>query len=356
MIYALSIDWLSLYCENLTGTLDLECDIFEYHKEPHGTRQYAELYKVVYMGELLCEVQQIPHSKILNSRTLIVKFANRQLYMREFWGRVTYFLHSHNLRVLNISRLDICADFNTFANDYHPAQFIEDFLGSKIRHVGRGQGGAYFDHGARKKDGQSVSYLRYSGLFFGSRESDARVYLYNKSFELATQGDKPYIREMWQQVGLKNDKEHDVWRLEVSLKSKSMEFRDKNTDELVSITMQSIMYNEFLYRVYFSYVAALWAFIRNRQGITNVTREPRLVLFEGQPNYLRGVISYCSAGNRAEKILIRQLWTASDTYRGRESLADSAKSREIAKDLAACTGLNDWLVEKSKNWKVQHKK
>lgn len=356
MTYALAIDWLSIFCESDTGTLDLDCDVYEYEKQPHGTRQFAELYKVVYLGELFAEVQQLPHSGVLKGRTLIVKFANRQLYLQELWGRVSRFLHAHNLRVLNISRLDICADFNTFANDYRPAEFIEDFLSAKNRHVGRGQGGAYFDHGARRKEGVSLSYVRYSGLFFGSRESDARAYMYNKSFELATQGDKPYIRDMWRQVGLLNDKDHDVWRLEISLKSQAMEFRDKSTSELISVTMENIQDNRFLSRVYFSFVTALWSFIVNREGITNVTREPRIELFNGEPRFLRGIVKYESAGNRSEKILLRQLWTASETYRGRESLATPQKTREIAKDLAACTGLQTWLSTRARSWKVKHKK
>ena len=356
MIYALSIDWLSVLCVSHTGELDLACDVYEYHKEPHGTRHYAELYKVVYLGELLCEVQQHPHSSTTKAQSLMIKFANRQLYMREFWGRVSRFLHLHSLQINNISRLDLCADFNAFAGDYQPAQFIEDFLASTIRHVGRGQGGAYFDHGARKKDGYSQSYVNYSGLFFGSRDSDARAYLYNKSFELATQGDKPYIREMWQQVGLINNKDTDVWRLEISLKSGAMMFRDKLTAEQISITLQALHNNAFVSKVYFSYVAALWSFIKNRQGINNVTREPRLELFNGEPRFSRGVIKYESAGNRSEKILIRQLWTASETYRGRDSLRTPSETRSIAKDLAACTGLADWLSLKASNWKVKHKK
>lgn len=356
MRYALAIDWLALYCESASGSIDLDCDVYEYEKAPHGTRQFAELYKVVYLGELFAEVQQFPHSGVLKGRTLIVKFANRQLYLQEFWGRVSRFLHAHALRLLNISRLDICADFNTFADDYAPARFIEDFLASRIRHVGRGQGGAYFDHGARKETGCSISYVNFSGLFFGSRESESRAYLYNKSFELATQGDKPYIRDMWRQVGLINDREHDVWRLEISLKSKAMEFRDKATDELVSITLDAIQDNRFLSRIYFAFVTALWSFIVNREGITNVTREPRIELFNGEPRFLRGVVKYESAGNRSEKILIRQLWTASDTYRGRDTLANNSAGRELAKDLAACTGLSNWLSDKARSWKVKHKK
>lgn len=356
MIYALSIDWLSLYCESDTGEISQYIDRYTYEIAPHGTRQFKQLIYVRMDGEDFAEVQQIPCSNILKTRTLIVKFCNRFLYSGALWYLVNRFLEQNKLRVLNVSRVDLCADFNTFHKGLHPISLIKGFLSSTYRHIGRGLGGSYFNHSARKEGKYSRSFLNYTGLSFGSNESAAKVYLYNKSFELVTVKDKPHIRQLWQNAGIKNDRENDVWRLEISIKSKGMQFKDKKTKDVHKLSTQKLTENQYLSLIYHTFVKSLFSFIRNRDGITNVSREPRLQLFNGEPFLERCVLNRQSEGNRAERILIKQLWQMSDTYRGNDIIEDEGISKLLATNLAKNTNLTEWFNVKSKTWKVPTKK
>lgn len=356
MIYALSIDWLSLYCESDTGEICQWIDRYTYEVAPHGTRQFKQLIYVRMDGEDFAEVQQIPCSHILKNRTLIVKFCNRFLYSRGLWYLVHRFIEGNGLRVLNISRIDLCADFNTFHNGLHPLSLIKGFMGSTYRHIGRGLGSSHFNHFARKEGKCSRSYLNYTGLSFGTNESAAKVYLYNKSFELMTVKDKPWIRQLWQLAGLQNDKENNVWRLEVSIKSKGMQFKDKATGDIHKLQTDNLQESHYLSLVYHTFIRALFSFIRNREGITNISREPRIKLFNGEPYLSRVVLNNDSAGNRMERILIKQLWQMADTYRGNDIVEDEGISKLLATNLAQNTNLSEWLADKSKKWVKPTKK
>lgn len=372
MKYAISIDWLSFFCltddspwhpveddpnaANVFGSLP-----WVYKKEPHGTRQYKELWRVILQGNEVAEVQCCPCSSILPPLSCIVKFNNRLLYQHDLWEIVDRFIRDHEMTIQNISRLDICADFLRF--ECSPCiKFIADFLGSKIRRVGRGKGGAYFQHYTSKNvDGCSISHLDYTGLSFGDKKSDSRVYMYNKSLELQQIKNKPYIKDFWRRVGLietyagKDGKvrTRDVWRLEVSMGNKAMKFKDRNTDEVIHVSRDMIGEGADLIKLYHTMIAKLFVFIKNHDHITNVTREPRLDLWGTTPAcYDRAIIRNVSCSTRTERILIRQLWTLAETYRGdcEDIIKDRDLMQQIAANLAEQTDLTRWLLHKRNTW------
>lgn len=385
MKYAISIDWLALFCKAETGKFEQvsveSADIFHpinygYKKEDHGTRQYKELWTVSVEGGELCEVQAVPCSGILAADSVIVKFANRLLYTPLLWYFVDAFLRDHHLTICNISRCDICADFLSFAHEYDPVQFITDFLSAKIRRVGRGtSGGAYFQHGAYKETGTgySISYTNYNGLSFGSHSSAARVYLYNKTLELEQVKNKPYIRDFWRHNGLVEfiqdpktgkEKQRPVWRLEVSIKSKANKFVNKakghkveiTTDILRAETLPDILIENGHYSltsIYFAFVRQLFKFIKNRQGITNVSRETPIELFEGDAQVVRGTIREKSCSTRSDKILIHSLWNAAQLYRELGDDCNTNNARRFCHAIANSTDLQEWLKEKSPTWEQQ---
>lgn len=350
MKYALSIDWLALYCYSEDGSINTQCEPWDYEKAPHGTRQFKELIYVRRGLEDFAEVQQIPCSSVLKSGTLLVKFCNRWLYHVNLWHMVSEFLERQHLQVLNISRLDIAADFNYFHNKLHPLSLIRGFLNSTYRHIGRGIGGAFFNHGAKREKGCSKSFLNYTGLRFGQRSSDACVYLYDKSFELITQEDKPHIRTLWNNVGLINTADVHVWRLEVSIKSKGMQFKNKQTKERESITIDRLSIDEQVVILYHTFIKSLFSFIRNRPNINNVSREPRIQLFNGEPHITRAILKATDTGNRATRILIKSLWQLSKRYRGYELIEDEGVSKQLAMELAQSADLENWLSKKSLTW------
>lgn len=356
MKYGVSIDWLSFYVRFGNGVFmpvaqpdeyNQELWSWGYRKEQHGTKQFKDLWHVCFDGEPFADVQSTPHSSIIGANTGIVKFENRLLYSCNLWNLVNCFLEQHNIEVLSISRVDICADFNQFL-DYDCRQFVDDFLNSKIRHKGRGIGAAYFNHYSQKVGTFSQSIVKYTGLSFGSRESGVRVYLYNKTFELNSVKNKPYIRDFWKNAGLDTSK--DVWRLEVSITSSGRKFKDKSSGEEKEIERLDLSNAPELVKLYHTFEKKYFAFVRNRPNITNISREPLIKLFDEYPYYHHNVLHNRSCSNRTERILVKQLWQLSETYRGYDMHSDMELTRNLAKSVARACDLESWLRHKSNEW------
>lgn len=355
MIYVLSIDWLSVFGifagEGDTWT-PKESAEFTYKRETFGTRCFSVFHRVRIANceggwDEFAEVQSVPYSSILPPYAIIIRFVNRVLYMPDFWQVVDRFLSLNQIEIRGITRIDICADFNQFAT-IDPKALIEGFAGKRYRHIGRGVGSLGFNHGVHNGD----YGVNYTGLTFGTHASDAHCYLYDKTFELLTQGDKPWIRERWRRVGLD---ERNVWRLEVSIKSAGLKFKDKKTDSKVEVNAAMIADGDELDKIYHTFVRRLFSFVPNRKGITNITHEFKkngLMLFDARPAYDRGSICNLSAGGRMERILIKSLWQMSDTYRGGFIFHAKETAQDFAEKIAASTGLYQWLQEKKEEWET----
>lgn len=353
MIYVLSIDWLSLFCV-YSGDGDIwtptDSAEFSYKREDFGTRSFSVFHRCRIANaeggwDEFAEIQSVPYSTILPPYAIIVRFVNRVLYMPDFWELADRWLIANQFAAQGISRIDICADFNQFAT-CSPLELIEDFAAKRLRHIGRGVGSLAFDHGVHNGD----YGVHYTGLTFGTHASDAHVYLYNKTFELLTQGDKPWIRERWKRVGL--DERH-VWRLEVSIKSAGLKFKDKATKQVVQVAPVDVAANDGLDKIYHTFVKKLFSFVKNRPDIKNITREPRIKLFEDAPAYDRGAICNLSSGDRMTRILIRALYQMSDRYRGGFVYKARETSRDLAERIAASTGLYQWMEERKAEWDNQ---
>lgn len=350
MIYTLSIDWLSLFCIYSGETDTWNPAIggpFDYKTETFGTRSFSRFTRVRIANEEggwddFAEIQSEPYSSILPPWAMIIRFTNRTLYLPNFWELADDFLTRNLIGVQGISRIDICADFNQFAA-ISPQALIEGFAAKTLRHIGRGVGALYFNHQVINKQ----YGVNYTGLSFGTHSSDAHVYLYNKSFELLTQGDKPWIRDTWKNVGLDV---RNVWRLEVSIKRSGLKFRDKKSGSNVHIDVDKIYEPTSLAKIYHTFVKKLFAFIVNKKDISNITREPRIMLFEDEPAYDRGVIRNLSAGNRMEKILIRSLHQLADRYRGTFIARADEQAKDLARLLANATDLRDWYYNEQDQW------
>lgn len=396
---ALSIDWLSFY-----GVLHFdapeqeiapdprlqqpydpdyrlpEIEGYRYERQPHSTRNFRYLIFVYYFQEKVCEVQMCPTSEVLKPHSCIVKFDNRLLYSVTMWYRIGHFITYHRIEPLRVSRVDICADFTTFHN-YPCHDFICDFLSLKLRHIGRGDGQAYFHHKAKPVPDTKykMATITYSGLSFGSHSSDVRVYLYDKTKELSEVHDKPHIRDKWVAAGLVNADDYQVdrvvetkqgvhtffhnqdaphvWRLEVSIKGDGIRFKNKETGLMEEITMSALEKESMVQLYYFTMVHYYFQFVKNRPNITNITREPRIDLWGKDVQYLQRIVPRSvSGGNRMERIVIRKLWHLHEEYRGLDNPADKTKYRQMAIDLASATDLSRWLTAKSPEWGHKERK
>ena len=367
MKYAILIDWLSIHCHykpldhtkaewqpDETGENDLFGRYpWRYKLAEYGTRQFSRLFfvrKPNPEGGLddFAEIQASPHSGILNRASVIVRFVNRALYLPEFWDLADKLLSDNEFEFKGITRIDLCADFNDFA-EISPLALIEGFAAKQLRHIGRGVGALYFNHGVMldRITGNREYSVKYNGLSFGTHTSDCRVYLYNKSFELLTQGDKPWIRDTWTAIGLDV---RTVWRLEVSIKSKGCTFRDKETGDKITINLDNSRVKSGVTKVYNTFVRKLFSFIRLPMSQKNITREPRILLFDGLPSYDRGVIRNISASNRLDRMIIKALYFLGDTYRGSSSFETADIAQSFAVNIAEATDLTEWMSRKLPEW------
>lgn len=320
----------------------------------HGTRQFRKLMQVTYLNDVFADVCYEPCSRLFTGDVCMVKFANRVLYMNDCWELIDHFIEDHGLKVQNVTRCDICCDFNRFeCSECVP--FIEDFLASRLRHVGRSRGGAYFNELRNAEIEQRGKCLVYSGLSFGGHDSDAHIYLYNKTFELLCTKDKPYIKDLWVRSGLDTSK--DVWRLEVSLKSKAMKFNDRATKKTHRVDVDSLHEVPDVVKIYHTFAGKLFKFVKNDHHISNISRETPVDLWgDDAPAYDRAVIRPVTGSNRTEKILIHQLHDLAAKYRDPcvQSYGDIA--REVATTLASGCDLDRWYKIKQVLWdKPTHK-
>lgn len=361
MKYTIAIDWLTIFCIfHGDGEWEpRETANFSYKQENFGTRCFSRFFRVRVPNEEggvdeFAEIQATPHEgNVLPSYAVMVRFVNRTLYLPDFWERADLLLVENLFSCNGISRIDICADFNDFAT-IAPLRLIEQFAAKKLRHIGRGVGALYFNHGKGaefdEKGRRIEDYgVQYTGLSFGNHASDAHVYLYNKTLELNTQGDKPWIKDTWIQAGLDI---RSVWRLEVSIKSKGLKFRDRKTKEDVNVDVPMVMETAGLDKIYHTFVRKLFSFIRNKPKISNVSREPRIILFDDRPAYDRGIIRNISPGNRMERVLIKTLHQFADTYRGSYIWESRERTQEFAESLAYATGLHEWYEDKKLEWET----
>lgn len=370
-------------------------------KEVFGTRHYAEFWRVKYAGEDFAELQCSPYSSIINPLSAIVRITNRWLYSGELWPLVDRLLEEFGLSFKSISRIDVCADFLSFKYNYKPEQLIKDFVSQKIRKVGRAVGTVDF---RQRRDG-----MHYNGLKFGTRESDACVYLYNKSLELAEVKDKPHIRDAWRAAGLevqegwkvetingkkvKSPKYKDVWRLEVSLKSGALGYEKKQArkqrkaGELhavkwtcadapvmdivdaktgAEVTPEVMSVRDNLQVLYNTFVRALFSFRMSSPTDTNISRAQRIALLDETGAQHRVTLRNVAGSTRFERMLVRQLWLLPKLYnwgrewnKGEPLMFQEPNYVQAAQDsaerLAKSCDLSEWLERWKYYWTASPK-
>lgn len=299
----ISIDWLTMYCH---GSFINTNKYYNFVKQQGGSAQFAEIYKVydVEFEEPYAIVQMKPYSPIIPADTMMVQICNRWLY-REDWNiRFNNFCLSNNIKPMAISRIDICADFNTFDNNLHPQNFVNGFLTNKYLKTGQSK----YTLMGEQTDKQRFSYLR-----FGKRDNEVSTYLYNKSKELKEVQNKPYIYERWENAGL--DMTKDVWRLEVSMRTVQLRTILKMTGEIIRLDLPFLSTMGVVENVYNAAILKYFDF-RINDGQAKKSRMKRLDLFKGMSSTLElKVMQDRPKTNRMDKIVIKKLANCYSQYR-----------------------------------------
>lgn len=158
-----------------------------------------------------------------------IKVDNSRLYYAHWGESLQALIRALHWRIMLCNRIDICADFNFFANGRSPLQFCQDYLSKPTA-----SRPSFIRHSSNKLRAvvtRTLHNLNYETLSWGTRDSAVQVNLYNKSLELIDHADKPWIRQRWIENGLIHDPKAGkyVWRVEFSINPSSLYIREKHS-------------------------------------------------------------------------------------------------------------------------------
>lgn len=255
--YLISVDWFQVTCTRNPNQAISEGMFFQgTHKNPEGRtllymlksgREFNALFGNcldVYLHDFKCAtIYCEPRPGTMSPKVCMVKMANPILYSARWCWYLEDIMSALKWEYNNISRIDVCADFNTFYNGLDPREFIRRFMYNgpyspyKPSYVR--VGGNKYETIGRKEvvsevfSGSSENFSRHTNeyLRFGKRSSGVATYLYNKTLELDQVSGKKYIRDLWREGGLSDSQDKPVYRLEFSISPSATNVRVKRTDE-----------------------------------------------------------------------------------------------------------------------------
>ena len=261
-----TLDWLQLNC---VGKIP-ESVLSELEVLPYSTRVFKSIARYVEAGDEQFVIAFNPASSILDPYTHLIKFNNKLLYSPNLRLKVAKVLEVLNLELKGLSRLDIALDFNKFLNNLDPQSLIQHFVTGKFLNVGRA------DWQLR---GSNSIENRFQYLRFGNPNSELSVYIYNKTLELQSVKDKPYIRDSWSQQQL--DQTVPIWRIEFSMKGNRLRTVDNATGQVDKLDINNIFDPYFMHNFYYSLLDKHFRFVRN-DGKGNISRMKVVKLFNNK--------------------------------------------------------------------------
>lgn len=338
MLHVISIDWLSLYCDFSDYQIREDYSV---NLMPYSTRQFKVIEEVIKDKEAIATIQRVPVSSVIKESTGIVKFNNRILYQKNAIEFVKEFLRRFRVKVLNISRIDICADFNEFQTYVNPHDFILDFVSGKILKNGR----CDFTLSGEHAFSNIYNYFR-----VGKKTSDVVVYMYNKSKEMRDVKFKHYIYEKW--IKNKLDVNRDIWRLEVSISGRGREFICKETGEIQEITLDSIYRPEGVAELFHKYRNHYFKFKENN-GTRNKTNMQNVNLFNVYSSaILTTPLPKFKDTMKADKVMCKALYQY-EKARREVTPEEREASMQLLAGLINDPVLKEYVQEKSQFWDVK---
>lgn len=246
MTTALHIDWLALQYEGVPR----DCFPFKVKKLSYGSKEFKELYEITYYDRPWASLSTQPALPSLPGNFYLLKISNDFCYDTNLCWQLESWKEGTKSKYLGVSRVDLCLDFNDFDGEIRPAELIRMFGGGEIDSLSKMKGQVF-----RGKDASEP----YESMSLGSRTSNVRVYLYNKTKEMQDNVMKPWIIESDKRAGL--DVARDIWRLEISLKSQALKYVDKCTGEEFTLDYDRLCNQERLKKIMGGLVDKYFKFI-----------------------------------------------------------------------------------------------
>lgn len=261
----INLDWLS-YSGRLVMT-DIERATAPQMEQPpryslqefSGTNIFKRRH-ILYNegGDKIATLLTAPYSRIVHGETIFIEVANKWLYCGYDYIRdLIQQVHEHTFA--NLSRIDICCDFNPTSEQAH----IIDSLQAGTAYIqGKREGSMFHTYHQEERVGRHAKCMSW-----GSPATQIKFKLYNKTLEIHPTDSmgrvwcsKPYIESAWLMNGLDPK---NVWRLEVSIMNAStLDWRGKH------IAFDTINDPQTLAELYYDLVSTRFV-IRANEGHQN---------------------------------------------------------------------------------------
>lgn len=317
---AVAIDWLECFCESRRPFLqEPPVTRFSWEQKPFGSKMWEHIFEVFYSDdgsqfEPFAVVCSCLHGKAQQPRACSVKIANEQLYKPTLWARFFQFVQEYEIQIVNLSRIDLAADFIYLYGRVSGRQLVNNIKSCRWWKCGTAKVSEHYfmPYSVRwdfDPDDMDVDMFAQNGkielktesMTFGTKASFAQVCLYDKTCEIERHSvdgvcAKEYIRDTWKQAGVYDEKRH-TWRIEIRLNSKALTIRDYTRSEgLRPVNITDIMPD----RLVSTFLAAADVWFR----LVDVTR--------GDPNFT--ITSDFIETNRRKKNRFPKvtLWKRSD--------------------------------------------
>lgn len=345
-MHLVSIDWLSIYCD---CSAMAPCQDYIFDKEPYGTQEFKDMYTIYLYGEEIAILTCNPRSSVMKPGSGMLKILNPILYQQGLPEIVYDLMYGCNIQFLNISRLDLCADFNHFEGYPQMQQFFQDFLTIKLWKIGAAKykvcanKAVEFDCNYFKMIGLQSSRHTYQYLRFGSKVSKVSAYLYNKTQEFRDVKRKNYIAEAWKANEI--DEKQEVWRLEFSLKGDGIKFLNRETKQWQSKNLEMVFDPIQRTQVYNALYLKYWDF-RVNDGQKRKDRMKHVALLPIESSILKPVvITGCDITDREQKRMISAIERTYDEVRLKRQSRNEMLEASV-QELAEFCGLRKWHTEK----------
>lgn len=345
-MHLVSIDWLSIYCD---CSAMAPCQDYIFDKEPYGTQEFKDMYTIYLYGEEIAILTCNPRSSVMKPGTGMLKILNPILYQQGLPEIVYDLMYGCNIQFLNISRLDLCADFNHFEGYPQMQQFFKDFLTIKLWKIGAAKykvcanKAVEFDCNYFKMIGLQSSRHTYQYLRFGSKVSKVSAYLYNKTQEFRDVKRKNYIAEAWKANEI--DEKQEVWRLEFSLKGDGIKFINQETNQWQSKNLEMVFDPIQRTQLYNALYLKYWDF-RVNDGQKRKDRMKHAALLPIESSILKPVvITGSDVTDREQKRMISAIERTYDEVRLKRQTRNEMLEASI-QELTDFCGLSKWRAEK----------
>lgn len=325
--YVFSIDWLQLFCQGLPPESDKmytspRVDSFGSHRDYyfrpareflHGYREHR---RVCYKKYDVATISWEPSDKRVNPRACAIKLANPVLYVREWRFILEDILCVLGWQPLNITRCDLCCDFNKFAGGLLPANFMRQYLqeptATRCSYMRIGTD-KFTIYGQKDRQRVDVNTIRW-----GSRQNGVSTYMYNKSLELEQAKFKPYIVNLWKSAGLVYDnKKLPVWRIEFSISSKGVHLQDLELDQQHNLWLDDFDTEAKVRELFKVYAAKFFRFVKYYSYSPKAKKDlPQVELFSWDQELPLRPVSLCVNvdSGRTERLISKRLASLAEAY------------------------------------------